>query len=134
MKLAPTEPPGRITRKAREFEAEIAQLRRQGYTLAAICRSLAAADVNVSISTVRREVNRRPMPAPISQITTPGPHPAAVQPTSPGIATVPTAAAVATAAASFSVGQPDPPSAKDLAEAFARSKSANPLVRAKEQP
>ena len=128
MKLTPTEPPGRITRKAREFEAEIAQLRTQGYTLAAICRSLAAAGVQVSISTVRREVNRRAVPAPITPIRAPGPYPAAVQPTSPAVATVSIAAAV------LSAGQSDPPSAKDLAEAFARSKSANPLVRAKEHP
>ena len=123
MKLTPTEPPGRITRKAREFEAEIAQLRTQGYTLAAICRSLAAAGVQVSISTVRREVNRRAVPAPITPIRAPGPYPAAVQPTSPAVAT-----------AVFSASQSDPPSAKDLAEAFARSRSANSLVRAKEHP
>ena len=30
MKLTTNEPPGRITRKAREFEADIAQLRAQG--------------------------------------------------------------------------------------------------------
>ena len=134
MKLTPTEPPGRITRKAREFEAEITQLRTQGYTLAAICRSLADAGVQVSISTVRREVKRRAVPATITPIMATEYHPAAVQPTSPGVATVPTAAPASTAAAVFSPGQPDPPSAKEMAEAFARSKSANPLVRAKEHP
>ena len=58
MKLTTNEPPGRITRTAREFEADLAQLHAQGYTLAAIARSLAAAGVQVSLSTVRREVNR----------------------------------------------------------------------------
>lgn len=137
MKLAPTEPPGRITRKARHFEAEIAQLRAQGYTLAAICRSLAAAGVHVSISTVRREANRQAAPVPIAPLRA---HPAAVLSTSPTVISVPiaapaTAATAATAAAAtLSAGLPDPPSAKDLAEAFARSKSTNPLVRAKEHP
>lgn len=125
MKLTPTEPPGRITRKARHFEAEIAQLRAQGYTLAAIRRSLAAAGVDVSISTVRREANRQSAPALGSSLK---PNPAAVPPSSPTGTTATTTAATAL----FSPGQPDPPSAKDLAEAFARSKSTNPLVRAKE--
>lgn len=128
MKLTPTEPPGRITRKARHFEAEIAQLRAQGYTLAAICRSLAAAGVHVSISTVRREANRQAAPVPIAPLRA---HPAAVLSTSPTVTSVPIAAA---AAPLLSAGLPDPPRAKDLAEAFARSKSTNPLVRAKEHP
>jgi len=128
MKLTPTEPPGRITRKARHFEAEIAQLRAQGYTLAAIRRSLAAAGVRVSISTVRREANRQAAPVPIAPLRA---HPAADLPTSPTVTSVPIAAP---AAAMLSAGLPDPPSAKDLAEAFARSKSTNPLVRAKEHP
>ena len=131
MKLTPNEPPGRITRKAREFEADIAQLRAQGYTLAAIARALAAAGVQVSITTVRREVNRRPVPNP-SRL--PGCNPTAVQPAPRSTPAVATALAATTTAALFSPGQPDPPSAKDLAEAFARSKSANPFIRAKEQP
>ena len=53
MKLLPNEPPGRITRKARQFEDEIARLYAQGYTLAAICRALAAAGVEVRISAQR---------------------------------------------------------------------------------
>ena len=135
MKLTTNESPGRITRKAREFEADIAQLRAQGYTLAAIARSLAAAGVQVSITTVRREVNRRPVPNPS---TPPGSKSTAVQPrfTVPAVpaAASATAASPTTAAAAlFSPGQPDPPSAKELAEAFARSKNVNPFVRAKEQ-
>ena len=140
MKLTTTEPPGRITRKAREFEADIAQLRAQGYTLAAIARSLAAAGVQVSLSTVRREVNRH---AGHVLVTPPGFNAAVASPAQPASPTSPavpvaapaTAATTATAAAVlFTPGQPDPPSAKDLAEAFARSKAVNPFVRAKEQP
>ncbi len=51
MKLAPTGPPGRITRKARAFAAEILQLRNQGYTFEAIRAALAEAGVHVSSST-----------------------------------------------------------------------------------
>lgn len=141
MKLTTNEPPGRITRKAREFEADIAQLHAQGYTLAAIARSLAAAGVQVSISTVRREVRRHAGPVLFTSNTPQGYNPAVAQPAQ--LATVPavptaapaTAAAPATpAAVLFIPGQPDPPSAKDLAEAFARSKNVNPFARTKEQP
>ena len=55
VKLAPLQPPGRITRKARDYEADIAALRDQGYTLDAIRQALSAAGIEVSISTVRRE-------------------------------------------------------------------------------
>lgn len=58
MKLAPTDPPGRITRKARAFASEILQFRAQGYTFEAIREALAGAGVHVSNSTVQREVAR----------------------------------------------------------------------------
>jgi hypothetical protein len=56
MKLAPIAPPGRVTRKARAFTAEILRLRDEGYTFEAIRAALADAGVHVSSSTVRREV------------------------------------------------------------------------------
>lgn len=56
--LAPTGPPGRRTRKARAFTAEIRQLRDQGYTFEAIRAALANAGVQVSSSTVRREATK----------------------------------------------------------------------------
>lgn len=56
--LAPTGPPGRRTRKARAFTAEIRQLRDQGYTFEAIRAALAHAGVQVSSSTVRREATK----------------------------------------------------------------------------
>ena len=126
MRLAPPQPPGRITRKARDFEAEIVQLRAQGYTLEAIRRALDGAGVHVSISTVRREANGYAAPRPI----------AAASANAPRILPAPPQRASATAAAPAEVvntaNTPDLPSAKDLAEAFARSKSTNPLIRAKE--
>ena len=58
MKLAPKDPPGRSTRRARGFAAEIGQLRAQGYTFEAIREALAEAGVKVSKSTVQREMAR----------------------------------------------------------------------------
>lgn len=58
MRLTPKRPPGRCTRKARAFEDEIARLRADGYTCAAIREALADVGVNVSSSTVQREVAR----------------------------------------------------------------------------
>ncbi len=128
MKLAPMQPPGRITRKARDFEAEIVQLRAQGYTLEAIRQALAGAGVHVSISTVRREANRHAAPNPV----------AAAGVNAPRVLPAPPHQTCATAAAPAEVvnkpAMPEQPSGKDLAAAFARSKSTNPLIRAKEHP
>jgi hypothetical protein len=52
--LTPETPPGRSTRKARGYTGEIAQLRAQGYSLEAIRLALAAAGIEVSLSTVCR--------------------------------------------------------------------------------
>jgi len=65
VKLIPLVPPGRITRKARDFGAEIVQLRAQGYTLDAIRQALAGAGVQVSISTVRRETTKNAVQAQV---------------------------------------------------------------------
>lgn len=90
MKLLPNEPPGRITRKAREFEDEIARLYAQGYTLAAIRRALAAVGVDVSITTVRREMKRRPAPVPAARAALQA-GPVAALPCSPSAPSAPTA-------------------------------------------
>lgn len=120
VKLDPLQPPGRATRKARDFEAEILRLRAQGYTLTAIRQALAVAGVHVSISTVRREATRRAAPNPVTAAGT-------------GADCLRTLPSRATATAAADVAPPpDLPSGKDLAEAFARSKSTNPLIRAKE--
>ena len=58
MKLAPKDPPGRSTRRARGFATDIGQLRAQGYTFEAIRQALAEAGVKVSKSTVQREMAR----------------------------------------------------------------------------
>jgi len=58
MNLVPVRPPGPNARKARAFASEILQLRAQGYTFEAIREALAGAGVQVSNSTVQREVAR----------------------------------------------------------------------------
>jgi len=58
VRLNPKLPPGRVNRKARAFEPEIARLRSQGYTCEAIRAALADIGVNVSLSTVQREAAR----------------------------------------------------------------------------
>ncbi len=133
MKLLPNEPPGRITRKARQFEDEIAQLYAQGYTLAAICRALAAAGVEVSITTVRREVKRQAvsMPAPLAARLA---SPVAAPPRSTSQPTAPAVLPAALAAPLLRAGLADPPSGKDLAEAFALNRITNPFFRKKELP
>lgn len=138
LKLTPDEPPGRATRKARQFEAEIARLRAEGYTLAAIRRSLAAAGVEVSLATIRRELKRPKRALPITV--------AAAVPAvgSPGLHIGGTAPLSAQAHAASPPPQPgrhaspaersEQPSGKDLAQAFCSSQNLHPLKRAKENP
>jgi uncharacterized protein HemY len=126
------QPAGRITRKARHFEAEIAQLRAQGYTLEAIRQALAGVDVHVSISTVRREANRNAAPNPVALTAGAAANTAAGSlPASRHLAPATNVAPVRVA---HIAGMPEPISAKELAEAFVRTKSTNPLIRAKENP
>lgn len=56
--LAPVQPPGRRSRKARAYADQIRALQAVGYTLDAIRDALAAAGVAVSRSTVHREAMR----------------------------------------------------------------------------
>jgi len=60
MRLQPTRPPGRATRKALEFQQEIQRLRAMGYSFEAIRGMLAGVGVHVSKGTVRREAARSP--------------------------------------------------------------------------
>lgn len=126
VKLAPLVPPGRITRKARDFGVEIVQLRAQGYTLDAIRQALAGAGVHVSISTVRREANRHAVRTPVVADVAQTP---AVPPVRSLEATETTAVTVA---ATTPNGWSEQPTGRDLAEAFMRTQSTNPLIRAKE--
>ncbi len=116
MKLAPKDPPGRSTRRARGFALEIGLLRAEGYTLEAIREALGDAGVNVSKSTVQREVTRLASRSPSGVATASEPlHPAAE-------------------VASVSAFVPPSPvsdlrSGKEIAEAFTATQNTNPLFR-----
>jgi len=129
MKLAPTCPPGRATRKARAFTAEILQLRDQGYTFEAIRAALADAGVHVSSSTVRREVTK-------NAGRVPSVHPARTAPSNPSSPQPPGLAAVAAGLPATSGGDARDPArpvlGKETAEAFFSLHHSNPLFPPKE--
>jgi len=118
---------GRITRKARDFEDEIVQLRAQGYTLEAIRQALAGACVQVSISTVRREANRHAAPLPVAP---------AARAAAPGaLPPLPSQGLAAAVAPAGLVSTPPPPErhGKETAEVFMRNRITNPLIRSKQR-
>lgn len=130
MKLVPIRPPGPNARKARAFESDILQLRAQGYTFEAIREALAAAGIQVSNSTVQREVARAAKQRPTVTPTTAS--------DSIKASTVPSSSPSVTAAPGreASTGNNVPPdwqSGRDVAEAYARNRITNPFVRAKEK-
>lgn len=128
VKLVPLAPPGRITRKARDFEADIVELRAQGYTLDAIRQALNVAGVHVSISTVRREALRNVAAVPIPQAD--GAQRQALLPP------VTTQGRSAVGLDAASAGAPVPAdwrSGKDVAQAYTSSVITNQFVRAKEK-
>ena len=127
MKLVPIRPPGPNARKARAFEAEIRQLRARGYTFEAIREALAGAGVHVSNSTVQREVARATKSQAAAAPTivgSPNDRPTLGSP-APAVLELPP-----TLQRTFAAD--DHRSGKDLAEAFVRSRSTNPLIRTKE--
>ena len=129
MKLVPTDPPGRITRKARAFTAEILRLRDQGYTFEAIRAALADAGVHVSSSTVRREVTKTAGRVPaVHPARTTASNPSSLQP--PGLAVV--AAGVSTTSGEGARDLARPARSKETAEAFFSLHHSNPLFPPKE--
>lgn len=128
VKLVPPGPPGRITRKARDFQADIAQLRAQGYTLDAIRQALDAAGVRVSISTVRRESLRRVGGGQATQATNEKGSMASLT-----AEVVQDAAPVAAHTGSVNAASPTWLKGRDVAEAYMRDHVTNPLYRAKEK-
>jgi len=128
-KLAPADPPGRRTRKARAYSTEIRQLRARGYTYEAIRTALAAVGVDVSNRTVQRESGK---PHDVQACDTDADH-------APQELDRPRRKPDGTDAANEA--DPSPSSSplpaahrrgKDIAEEFRRSQCVNPLIRAKE--
>lgn len=125
VKLVPVRPPGPNIRKARAFATEIWLLREQGHTFESIREALAAVGVHVSNSTVQREAaraSRRPPSAsamanrPVDEPTPPFPEAAPERVARPEDTSTPA----------------DGLSGKDIAEAFMKNRSTNPLIRARE--
>ncbi|WP_157576465.1 hypothetical protein [Hydrogenophaga pseudoflava] len=132
MKLVPTDPPGRSSRKARRFAQDMRELRAQGYTFEAIRKALAAVGVHVSNATVQREVARATKAASSAQALAYGARPdeAPSALTQPLVSTSPTATTTPQSPQVVSV-QTDMRSGKEIAEAFASSRITNPLARAR---
>ena len=116
MQLTPKGPPGHCNRKARAFGPEIARLRSEGYSCKVIRAALADIGVDVSLSTVQREVLRCSKGVPsivageaslVSPIFTSS--------SSPNFATPGLAG--------------DPRSAKEIAADFVGRRLTNPLLR-----
>ncbi len=132
MKLVPTDPPGRSSRKARHFAQDMRELRAQGYTFEAIRMALAAVGVHVSNATVQREVaraatSRGVVPAadsglrPGNELTAPAPMSSTAEPESTTVSSPALKDAIET----------DLRSGKEIAEAFASSRITNPLALAR---
>lgn len=132
MKLVPTDPPGRSSRKARRFAQDMRELRAQGYTFEAIRKALAAVGVYVSNATVQREVARASKATSSAQGSgsrvRPDELPSA--PTQPQVSATPPPTTAPQSPQFVSV-QTDMRSGKEIAEAFASSRITNPLARAR---
>lgn len=132
MKLVPTDPPGRSSRKAKRFAQDMRELRAQGYTFEAIRMALAAVGVHVSNATVQREVARASKASSSAQGTGSGVRPDEFPPVltqskvsaSPPSTTAPQSPQVVFV-------ETDMRSGKEIAEAFASSRITNPLARAR---
>jgi hypothetical protein len=127
VKLVPQRLPGPNARKARAYAAELVQLRAQGYTFEAIREALAAAGLQVSNSTVQREVARMSREPATAAPRAPAvvihrhPQPSS-QPTAAPAHAMPESADAAVPSA-WRRGQ-------DVAEAYTRELITNPLIRA----
>jgi hypothetical protein len=132
MKLVPTDPPGRSSRKAKRFAQDMRELRAQGHTFEAIRMALAAVGVHVSNATVQREVARASKATPVAQVLASAVRsdewPSAL--TQPQVSATPPSTATPQPRQVASVDM-DVRSGKEIAEAFASSRITNPLARAR---
>lgn len=132
MKLVPTDPPGRSSRKARRFAQDMRELRAQGYTFEAIRTALATVGVHVSNATVQREVARAIKAASSAQGAGVGVRPDEGPPalTHPQVSATPPST-IAPQSSEVASVETDMRSGKEIAEAFASSRITNPLARAR---
>jgi len=132
MKLVPTDPPGRSSRKAKRFAQDMRELRAQGYTFEAIRMALAAVGVHVSNATVQREVARTTKAASVAQGSGSGVRTDEWPPalTQPQVSAPPPPSNTPQSPQFVSV-EADMRSGKEIAEAFASSRITNPLARAR---
>jgi len=129
MELMPNEPPGRGTRKARAYTAEIQRLASLGYTLEVIRKALQEAGVTVSKSTIQREAKRHPWHQP-ERASPQAPAEAAPQPAFSVSSAEPGAAPLAPS-------NPAPPSSAighNIAEMFFKANPSTPLLQHQEDP
>jgi hypothetical protein len=132
IKLVPSEPPGRSSRKARRFAPEMRALRAQGYTFEAIRLALASSGVHVSNATVQREVARASKKSSVSQSLGSGARPDELPPALPHLlGSAPTSQTHAPQSPQVASVQTDMRSGKEIAEAFASSRITNPLALAR---
>ena len=122
MRLIPKDPPGRVNRKARAFETEIARLRAEGYTCEAIRTALNDVGVQVSLSTVQREAIRSASMRRSAMASVAVPRSETVRAPSPSPAYSP-AGLVS-----------DPRTSKEIAAEFVSKRINNRLVRERIQP
>lgn len=123
MELHPTRPPGRATRKALAYAAEIQRLHGAGHSLEAIRLALGSVGVVVSRSTVYREVIR------VRGASSPQVAASPARPMSPVTST--TLAPVRPLQSGLSS---DTRSGQAIAEAFMKGRITNPLLQERNPP
>ena len=132
IKLVPSEPPGRSSRKARRFAPEMRALRAQSDTSEAIRLALASSGVHVSNATVQREVARTSKASSVDQGLGSGVRPDEWSPalTQPQVSASPPSTTAPQSPQVVFV-ETDMRSGKEIAEAFASSRITNPLALAR---
>lgn len=119
MHLAPKLPPGRPSRRALAFAAEIHRLRVAGYSYESIRLALLDAGVVVSRSTVRREAAKRRGTLPTAQAM---PTQYTTRPATPPSQHGDVGSDVLSYARDVRTG-------KEIAEAFVKDRITNPLLQ-----
>jgi hypothetical protein len=127
MKLTPRTAPGRSTRKARAYASEIVRLHAEGHSCEAIRQALHDIGVQVSGSTVQREVARHASRKRSSPARTPASFPAPVARSPPHAPSPPppTQPPARTASPALRHG-------RDIVEEFFKDRIDNPLIRSKD--